>query len=190
MNTFMSRVRQDLVCHDPMQISGGRSKLWVIAWYLVKIAFISNALPWSNRFKASILKLFGASVGNGLLLKPKVNVHLPWKLAIGDYTWIGEDVMIINFAEVQIGSHCCISQRAFLCTGNHDFRDPSMPFRNAPITIKDGAWVGAQSFVAPGVTIGTDCVITAGSVVLEDMPDNMICSGNPCRPIKPRWKQK
>jgi len=184
----MSLVRQDLVDHNPIEISGGRSKSWVIVWYLVKIGFISCALPWPNRFKASILRKFGASVGCGLLLKPKVNIHLPWKLSIGDHTWIGEDVMIINFAGVNIGSHCCISQRAFLCTGNHDFRDPSMPFRNAPITIKDGAWVGAQSFVAPGVTIGVDAVIRAGSVVLEDMPDNMICGGNPCAPIKPRWK--
>lgn len=183
-----SHVRQDLVGHDPMEISGGRSRNWVVFWYLVKVAFVLSAFPWPNRFKASILRFFDATVGVGLLLKPRVNVHLPWKLSIGDYTWIGEEVMIINFSQVEIGSHCCISQRAFLCTGNHDFRDPSMPYRNAPITIKDGAWVGAQSFIAPGVTIGVDAVIQAGSVVLRDMPDGMICGGNPCVPIKPRWK--
>ena len=181
-------LRQDIVSHDPMEISGGRSKGWVILWFLLKITFIRNSLPWSGRLKCTLLRFFGSKVGVNLLLKPNVNVHLPWMLEIGDHTWIGEEVFILNFRKVVIGSHCCISQRAFLCTGNHDFRDPSMPFRNAPITIKDGVWVGAQSFVAPGVTIGTDCVITAGSVVLEDMPDNMICSGNPCRPIKPRWK--
>ena len=183
-----TKVRQDLVDHDPLEISGGRLRSWVVSWYITKLTFILSALPWPNKLKAQILKRFGAKIGENLLIKPRVNVHLPWMLEIGNHTWIGEEVFILNFRKVVIGSHCCISQRAFLCTGNHDFRDPSMPFRNAPITIKDGAWVGAQSFVAPGVTIGTDCVITAGSVVLEDMPDNMICSGNPCRPTKPRWK--
>jgi len=127
-------------------------------------------------------------VSENLSLKPNVNINFTLQLQIGEHTRVCEKVFILNFNIVSIGSHCCISQRAFLCTSNHDFRDPSMPFSNAPITIKDGAWVGAQSFVAPGVTIGMDCVITAGSVVLADMPDNMICSGNPCRPIKPRWK--
>lgn len=183
-----TKVRQDLVDHDPLEISGGRLRSWVVSWYITKLTFILSALPWPNKLKAQILKRFGAKIGENLLIKPRVNVHLPWMLEIGNHTCIGEEVFILNFRKVVIGSHCCISQRAFLCTGNHDFRDPSMPFRNAPITIKDGAWVGAQSFVAPGVTIGTDCVITAGSVVLEDMPDNMICSGNPCRPTKPRWK--
>ena len=183
-----SLVRQDLVDHDPMVVTGGRFKYWVILWYLLKLAFFVSAFPWPKKFKCGLLRKFGATVGDSLLLKPKVNIHLPWQLEIGDHTWIGEEVFILNFSKVKIGSHCCISQRVFLCTGNHDFRDPSMPYRNFPITIKDGAWIGAQSFVAPGVTIGTDCVITAGSVVLKDMPDNMICSGNPCRPIKPRWK--
>jgi putative colanic acid biosynthesis acetyltransferase WcaF len=122
-----------------------------------------------------------------VVLKPRINIHLPWKLEIGDFTWIGEEVLILNFEPVTIGAHCCISQRAFVCTGNHDFRQPDMPYRNRPIHIQDGAWVGAQAFVGPGVTVGLDAVILAGSIATGDLPPKMICSGNPCRPTKLRW---
>jgi putative colanic acid biosynthesis acetyltransferase WcaF len=86
-----------------------------------------------------------------------------------------------------IGAHCCISQRAFICTGNHDFRSVRMAYRNLPIVIENGAWVGAQVFVGPGVTIGTDAVATAGSIVTSSIPSGMICSGNPCEPTRQRW---
>jgi putative colanic acid biosynthesis acetyltransferase WcaF len=121
------------------------------------------------------------------VIKPRVNIHLPWKLTVGDSTWIGEEVFILNFEPVTVGSHCCISQRAFLCTGNHDYRKPEMPYRNQPITVQDGAWVGAQVFVGPGVIIGREAVITAGSVVTDKQPVGMVCRGNPCAPVRNRW---
>jgi putative colanic acid biosynthesis acetyltransferase WcaF len=95
----------------------------------------------------------------------------------------------LNFEPVTIGAHCCVSQRAFLCTGNHDYREPDMRYRNQPIQIEDGAWVGAQVFVGPGVAIGLDAVILAGSIVKANIPPGMVCSGNPCRPNKPRWSK-
>ena len=104
------------------------------------------------------------------------------------HAWIGEEVLILNFEPVAIGKHACVSQRSFLCTGNHDFRDPSMPYRNRPITIGDGAWVGAMCFVAPGVTVHDDAVIRAGSIVLKDVPVGVIAAGNPCEPVGVRWK--
>jgi putative colanic acid biosynthesis acetyltransferase WcaF len=140
--------------------------------------------------KCVILRWFGARVGRGVVIKPRVNIHFPWKLTIGDFTWIGEEVFILNFEPIEIGAHCCISQRAFLCAGNHDFRVPEMSFRNEPITVEDGAWVGAQSFVAPGVHIGTEAVITAGSVVTKSQPPRMVCGGNPCAPLKNRWQEE
>jgi len=133
------------------------------------------------------LKFFGARIGKGVVIKPRVNIHFPWKLTIGDHAWIGEEVFLLNFEPIIIGRHCCISQRAFLCTGNHDYRQPSMPYRNRPITIEDGAWVGAQVFVSPGVTIGIDAVIAAGSVVTRSQPAYVVCSGNPCAVVRNRW---
>jgi putative colanic acid biosynthesis acetyltransferase WcaF len=122
------------------------------------------------------------------VFKPRVNIYLPWRLEIGSHCWIGEEVFILNYAGVRIGSHACISQRAFLCTGNHDYRDPEFAFRGGPISVGDGVWIGAAVFLAPGVSVGDEAVVGAGSVVLKDLPPGMICSGNPAEPKSARWK--
>ena len=181
-----SRVRLDRF--DARQgLERGRSR-WVEAlWYLAKWLLFLTALPVPSSIKSFVLRMFGARVGQGVVIKPRVNIHFPWKLSVGDYAWIGEEVFILNFEPVTIGNHCCISQRAFLCAGNHDYRDPSMPYRNRPITLSDGVWIGAQTFVGPGVTVGVDAVISAGSIVTKDQPAGMVCRGNPCVPLQPRW---
>jgi len=182
----MTRVRNDLF--DPREgLNRGRPFLIEAAWYLVKCFFFLPPLPWPSALRCAFLRLFGAEVGRRVCIKPRVNVHFPWKLRIGDYTWIGEEAFLLNFEPIHIGANCCISQRAFICTGNHDFRSPRMSYRNLPITVHDGAWLGAQTFVAPGVVIGTDAVITAGSIVTDNIPAGMVCSGNPCLPVSPRW---
>lgn len=165
----------------------GRAKIVEAVWYLVKCAFFLSALPWPSRFKCGLLRWFGAKVGKGVNIKPRVNIHFPWKLELGDWCWLGEEVFILNFEQVKIGAHACVSQRAFLCGGNHDYKDPSFAFRNQPISIGQGAWVGASVFVAPGVHVGDFAVIAAGSVVTRDMPERMVCSGNPCTPQRQRW---
>lgn len=182
----MTRVRNDLF-DATRGFRRGRSKPVEAAWYLVKCAFFLTALPFPSRLKCAWLRLFGARVGRGVVIKPRVNIHFPWKLTIGDHAWIGEEVFVLNLEPVTLGAHCCISQRAFLCTGNHDYRRPDMAYRSQPIAVADGAWVGAQAFVSPGVTVGEDAVITAGSVVTRNQPAGMICAGNPCAAVKPRW---
>jgi putative colanic acid biosynthesis acetyltransferase WcaF len=185
----MTRVRNDLF--DASQgLDRGRPRQVEATWYLLKCLFFLSPLPWPSSFKCALLRHFGATIGKSVYIKPRVNIHFPWKLHIGDYTWIGEEVFLLNFEPIVIGTHCCISQRAFVCTGNHDFRKPNMPYRNRPINIENGAWIGAQSFVAPGVTIGTEAVIAAGSVVTQDQPPRTVCCGNPCRPVRPRWKDE
>lgn len=182
----MSRVRNDLF--DPKSgLDRGRSRAAEALWYLVKCAFFLSPLPFGSGFKCALLRAFGARIGRNVVLKPRLNIHFPWKLTVGDFTWIGEEVFILNLESVTIGSHCCLSQRAFLCTGNHDYKRPHMPYRNSPIAVGDGAWVGAQAFVGPGVTIGSEAVITAGSVAACSLPPEMICSGNPCIPTRNRW---
>ena len=180
-------VRNDRFSPRP-ELDRGRPAVVEALWYVAKCLFLLSPWPWPSRFKCALLRLFGARVGRGVIIKPRVNIHFPWKLTIGDHTWIGEEVFILNLEPVAIGSHCCISQRVFLCTGNHDYRVPEMSFRNRPITIEDGAWVGAQTFVAPEVTIGGEAVIAAGSVVTRSQPARMVCAGNPCVPVKNRWK--
>jgi putative colanic acid biosynthesis acetyltransferase WcaF len=180
-------VRLDLF-DSKLGLDRGRPLLVEAAWYAVKCLLFLPAWPVPSSVKRAILRRFGARVGRGVVIKPRVNIHFPWKLAVGDHSWIGEEVFILNFEPVTIGAQCCISQRAFLCAGNHDYRLPDFRFRNRPITVGDGAWVGAQTFVGPGVTIGAEAVVTAGSVVTKDLPNGMVCSGNPCVPAKKRWK--
>jgi putative colanic acid biosynthesis acetyltransferase WcaF len=183
----MTRVRQDLF--DPaIGLDRGRPKPVEAAWYLLKCSLFLTSLPFPSAIKRSVLRWFGARIGRGVVIKPRVNIHFPWKLSVGDHAWIGEEVFILNFEPVAIGAHCCISQRAFLCAGNHDYRQPNMPYRNQPVVVEDGAWVGAQTFVAPGVTIGCEAVIAAGSVVTRDQPARMVCAGNPSVPVKNRWE--
>ena len=167
--------------------SRGRSGLVTAVWYLLKCAFLLSALPWPVRFKVALLRAFGGKIGDGVVIKPRVNVHFPWKLEVGDHAWIGEEVFILNFESVKIGAQVCVSQRAFLCTGNHDYRDPQFSYRNAPITIGDGAWVGAGVFVGPGVDVGGEAVLAAGSVVTRNVPANAIVAGNPAVEKGRRW---
>ena len=182
----MTRVRNDLF--DPRKgLDRGRARWVEAAWYAAKCLLFLPPWPVPSSAKCAVLRFFGARVGRGVVIKPRVNIHLPWKLVIGDFTWLGEEVFILNFEQVTMGAHCCVSQRVFLCTGNHDYGQVDFPYRNRPITVEDGAWVGAQSFVGPGVTISAEAVIMAGSVVTRNQPAAMVCGGNPCVPIKPRW---
>jgi putative colanic acid biosynthesis acetyltransferase WcaF len=135
-----------------------------------------------------LLRWFGAEVGVGVVIRPRVNIHMPWKLKVGDHSWIGEEVFLHSLDRIEVGSHVCISQRAFLCSGNHDYRDVTFSYRNAPITVRDGAWLGAGAFVGPGVVVEEEAVLSAGSVATKNLQSAMIYSGNPAEAVRRRWK--
>lgn len=187
MKKNTSIVRQDLF-NPKIGLDRGASKPKELLWYFCKMFFFLSAFPFPSSFKVFILRIFGAKIGKGVVIKPRVNIHFPWKLEIGDFAWIGEEAFILNFESVTLGSHTCISQRAFLCGGNHDFRNPSMPYRNGPINVEDGAWIGASAFIGPNVVIGVDTVVSAGSIVTKSLESNSIYKGNPVEKISNRWK--
>ena len=164
----------------------GRSLFWQLPWYLAGLPLLrAYCLPVSA-IKADLLRLFGARIGKAPYIKPGVKVKFPWHLTIGDYCWIGEDAWIDNLAPVTIGSHVCISQGAYLCTGNHDWTTPNMRLFTRPITLRDGCWVGAKCVVCPGVTLGEGAVLAAGSVAATDIPPFQVWAGNPARFVKLR----
>jgi putative colanic acid biosynthesis acetyltransferase WcaF len=117
-------------------------KLKQVCWYCVNVLFFKNSFIISSRLKVFLLRWFGAAVGAGVVIKPCVNIKYPWKLTIGNYSWIGEQVWIDNLAEVVIGDHVCLSQGAFLLTGNHHYKKTSFDLILAPITIEEGVWIG------------------------------------------------
>jgi putative colanic acid biosynthesis acetyltransferase WcaF len=138
-----------------------------------------NPVVVSYRFKATVLRLFGATIGDGVLIKPGVHIKYPWRLQVGDSCWIGERAWIDNMEDVTLGSDVVISQGAYLCTGNHDWSDPVMPLAPRPIRVEQGAWVGAFAKVGPGITIGAGSVVSLGGVVLRDTEPWGIYQGNP-----------
>lgn len=183
---IMTKVRQDLFDNTVGYVRG--RPFWVMGlWQVAKSFFFITGFPWPSGLKCYLLRVFGAKIGRGVIIKPRVSIHLPWKLTLHDWSLLGEEAYILNMEPVEIGAHACVSQRAFLCTGNHDYKKPTVPYRNRPIFIGSGAWVGASVFVAPGVNVGSECVISACSVVMGDLPAAMVCGGNPCVPIKARW---
>jgi putative colanic acid biosynthesis acetyltransferase WcaF len=183
----LSRTRLDKF-NPSVGFNRGKSDFVFASWYLIKCFFFSSSLPWPSGLKAFILRLFGAQLGSGVVIKPRVNIHFPWKLALGDFVWLGEEVNIINFEQVRIGSNACISQQVFLCAAGHDYRDPAFSYRNAPISIGSGVWLQARVFVCPGVSIGEEALVTACSFVKDDLPANRLCTGNPAVPAGLRWK--
>jgi len=162
------------------------SKLRQIFWYLVCVFFLQGAWNPFSSLKQWWLKLFGARLGKGLVLKPAINIKYPWLLSIGDHCWIGENVWIDNLVQVNIGNNVCISQGAMLLTGNHNYKKSTFDLMVGEITIEDGAWIGAQSIVCPGVTVGSHAVLSVGSVATSDLEPYTIYQGNPAQPIRKR----
>ena len=155
-------------------------------WYFKNLIIFKSSIPWPYSWKVFALKFFGANVGKGVLIKPSVNIKYPWFLEIGDNVWIGEEVWIDNLGKVKIGNDVCISQGAFLLTGNHDYTKSTFDLIIKPITIEDGVWVGAKAVVCPGVTMHSHSVLTAGSVLTKDAESYTIYQGNPAVAVRKR----
>lgn len=148
----------------------GASRFKEALWVLVKCIFFLSPLPLPSSFRCRLLRLFGAKVGAGVVIRSRTNISFPWRLTIGDHTWIGEQVEILSLAQVTIGSHACISQRAYLCTGSHDFRSPDFALITRPIVIDDHSWIAGNAFVCAGVTVGKGAMVGAGVTVTADVP--------------------
>ncbi|HEX4887057.1 MAG TPA: WcaF family extracellular polysaccharide biosynthesis acetyltransferase [Luteibaculaceae bacterium] len=164
----------------------GAGPLKGILWYVINAwVFRSSWFPF-NQFKTNLLRLFGARVGMGVVIKPRVNIKFPWRLRIGDYCWIGEGVWIDNLAAVELGSHVCLSQDALILTGNHDYKKASFDLITEAIRLEDGVWIGAKALVIPGTKARSHSVLTAGSVSPKEMLSNHIYTGNPAIPVRER----
>lgn len=155
-------------------------------WYVVNIFFFKCSLPFPSGFKKFLLALFGAKVGNGVVIKPSVNIKYPWFLKLGDNVWIGEGVWIDNLTYVTLGSNVCLSQGAFLLTGNHNYKKETFDLITEPITAEDGVWVGAKAVICPGVKLGSHSVISVGSVVTKNTDNYGIYRGVPAELVGQR----
>jgi len=164
----------------------GASKLKQGLWYFVNGLFFINPLNPFSGLKKALLRLFGAKMGTGVVLKPGINIKYPWKLEIGDHAWIGEKAWIDNLGLVRIGKNACLSQGAMLLTGNHDYTSPGFDLMVRDIILEEGVWIGAWAIVCPGTTCGSHAVLSAGSVATGALEAYKVYQGNPAVPIRER----
>ena len=180
------RLRVDLSRYDAARHDPGAGRLRRAAWYWINAVLFASWLCPLYAPKRQVLRWFGAVIGAGVVIKPRVNIKYPWRLSVGDHTWLGEGVWIDNLGAVHIGAHCCLSQGVYICTGNHDWSDPAFALRVEPVSVAAHSWVGAFSIIGPGVSLGEGTVITAGSVVTVDTEPWTVYSGNPAQAMKKR----
>lgn len=161
--------------------------LWKeLGWLIISALFFNHSLAIINSIKVFLLRLFGAKIGQGVLIKPSVSIKFPWKLTIGDHVWIGKKVWIDNLDQVLIQDQICISQGAMLLSGNHDYTKATFDLIVKPITIKSGAWIGAKAVVCPGITVHSHAVLSVGSVATKDLEPYTIYQGIPAIRIRDR----
>jgi putative colanic acid biosynthesis acetyltransferase WcaF len=183
---FNAKSHVDLRRYDQSEFDRGRANWSIVLWWSVQAIAFPLSLHNFNGLRVWLLRLFGAKIGKDVVIRPTARFTYPWKIAIGDCSWIGDDVVLYSIDRITIGSHSVISQKSYLCTGSHDITDSAFRLITAPITISNGVWVATDCFVAPGVTIGANSVIGARSSVFRDIPMQQIAWGTPCTPRQPR----
>lgn len=176
----------DLSTFNNSWYTPGASRLTQWLWYGVNAFVVNSYLFPFNALKIGVLRAFGAKIGTGVVIKPKVNIKYPWLLRVGDFTWIGEGVWIDNLAKVRIGNHCCVSQGAILLCGNHNYKKASFDLMVGEIVLQDGVWIGAQSMVGPGVTCYSHSILSAHSFTSKNLDAYGIYQGNPAQKLKNR----
>jgi putative colanic acid biosynthesis acetyltransferase WcaF len=164
----------------------GRSAFTVQLWWIVQATLFRGSPQFMYGWRRFLLRLFGAKIGKRALVRGTVRITYPWKLTIGDYSWVGDFAELYNLGPIEIGAGAVVSQNAYLCTGSHDFRSPTFDIYQRPIRIEDEAWVAAGAFVHPGVTIGRGSVVGARSVVAKDTEPFAIYMGTPAAKVGTR----
>ncbi|HEY2493126.1 MAG TPA: putative colanic acid biosynthesis acetyltransferase [Paenibacillus sp.] len=174
--------------YDQSGYSRGRSGYIVLLWWIVQGSLFRFSLHPMYKWRNFLLRCFGAEIGKHVQIRASAKFTYPWKVKIGDYSWIGDQVELYSLDIIEIGEHCVVSQRSYLCTGTHDIYDFTFSLITNPIKIEDGAWVASDVFVYPGVTIGEMAVIAARSTVTKPIPENEIHAGAPAQFLKKRFE--
>jgi len=178
--------KTDLSKFDNSWYKPGANTIKKTLWYFTNVLFFLN--PWNpiSSLKVFLLRLFGAKIGKGVVIKPSVNVKYPWRLKIGNYVWVGEKVWIDNLANVKIEDNVNISQGAMLLCGNHNYKKTNFDLIIGEIKLEEGVWIGAFSIVAPGVTCKSHSILSVNSVATKDLEEYTIYQGNPAIEVRKR----
>ena len=172
--------------------SGFRGRpAWVAqSWWLVQATFFGMSPQFMYGWRNWLLRRFGATIGRGVHIRPTARITYPWKFSIGDYSWVGDSVVIYTLERIEVGRNVSVSQRCYLCAGSHDYTQRDFRYIMDPhrtrIAVEDEVWLANDVFVGPGVTIGKGAVVGARSSVFKSLPAMMVCYGSPAEAKKPR----
>ncbi len=159
----------------------GRSGATVFLWQIVQASLFACSPQFAYGWRRLLLRAFGARIGQGVKIRPSARITYPWKVEIGDRSWIGDHAELYSLAPIRIGQDAVVSQKSYLCAGSHDHRRPDFPMLEGPIEIGDQAWIAADVFIAPGVKIGPGAVVGARSSVFSDIEASTVAFGSPAR---------
>ena len=166
-----------------------RNAFVVQLWWIVQGTFFRMSPQFLYGFRNFLLRLFGAKIGEKVIIRPTARITYPWKVSIGDYSWIGDDVVLYSLGEIEIGKNVVISQKSYICTASHDYLQSDFPIFAKKSTIEDECWLATDVFVSPGITIGEGSVIGSRSSVYKDIPSNKVCIGSPAKIIRERIRE-
>jgi len=164
----------------------GKNPLTVQVWWFVQASLFGLSPRFLYGWRRFLLRLFGAQIGKKVLIRPTARITYPWKVKIGDFSWIGDDVCIYSLGEIEIGSNTVVSQKSYLCAGSHEYNKNDFPIFSDAIKIGDGCWLATDVFVGPGITIGDQAVVGARSSVFKNLEGKKIYRGTPAKFIKDR----
>jgi putative colanic acid biosynthesis acetyltransferase WcaF len=164
----------------------GRPGWYVQLWWIIQAVFFNTSPQFLYGWRRFLLRCFGAKIGRGVIIRPSVHTQFPWKVTIGDYSWIGDQVILYSLGNIIIGKHVVISQKTYLCAGTHNYKDPHFAIDNPSVVVEDECWLATDVFVAPGVQIGAGTVVGARSSVFKSLPPGKVCNGSPAVCIKDR----
>lgn len=164
----------------------GRSAWFVQLWWLVQATLFRCSPQVAYAWRRGLLRLFGAKIGKGVLIRSTVEITYPWKLSIGDWSWIGDSVTLYTLGQITVGDNVVVSQNSYICSASHDYTTPSFEIFSRPVFIESEVWLASEVFVSPGVRIRHGAVVGARSVVLSDLPEMMVCVGQPAKAVRSR----
>jgi putative colanic acid biosynthesis acetyltransferase WcaF len=166
--------------------SWGKPAPMMYAWGVAERLFVTNPWQISSGLRRKVLRMFGAEIGEGVILRPGLRVTAPWRLVIGDDCWIGDGVWLHNQDRIEIGSNVVVSQGSFLTTGSHAYKT-DMGLLTKPIVVESGAWITSRVIILGGTRVGRSALVAPGSVASGSLVEGQIYQGNPARSIGPRF---
>jgi len=177
---------QDLKAYKTPKNFRGKSSLTVQIWWLIQSTLFACSPQFFYGWRRFLLRIFGAKIGEGVIIRPSAKITYPWKVSIGDYSWIGDEVILYSLGEIEIGKNTVISQRSYICTGSHHYTKTNFPIYAKKTVIEDECWLATDVFVAPGLLIERGTVVGARSSVFKDLNSLSVYAGSPAKFIKKR----